>query len=158
MQACVQVKEVQARLTEARTALAPWQAKMQAIRNERQLAETKAELLRKQASAATTRRGEVAAELENSEQELQAARASVSELEGQQAVHQAEAKLASQLAKEAQKHVGEAEQAVADAKGVQMGLAAAIDEIRNQGRALQGLLEAQNNGQLQVCLAPLWLW
>lgn len=146
----MQVKEVQARLTEARTALAPWHEKMRAIDNQRQLAGTKAELLRKQASAATTRRDEVAADLASSTKELKAEQARVSELEKQQAMHREEAETAKKLAEEAKKSAETAEQAVADAKGAQMGLAAAMDEVRNKGRALQGLLEAQDRGQLKV--------
>lgn len=139
------------RLTKARTALAPWHDKMQAIRNERQLVADQAERLSKEASAATTRRAATAADLERATQDLQEAQACVAGMEDKQAMHREEAVSATKLAKEAQQNVAKAEQAVADAKGLHMSLAAALDETRNKGRALKGLLEAQERGQLKAC-------
>lgn len=138
------------RLTEARTALAPWHDKMQGIRNERQLVADKAERLSKEASAATTRRAATAADLERATQDLQAAQARVAEMEEKQAMHREEAANATKLARVAQQNVARAEQAVAEAKGLHMSLAAALDETRNKGRALKGLLEAQERGQLKA--------
>lgn len=149
-QLALQVNEVHARLTEARTALAPWREQLQAISNERQLVVDQAERLSKEASAATTRRDATAADLEKSSEELKAAQARVTEMEGQQAIHLEEAAQATKLAQEAERNMAVSQRAVAEAKGVHMSLAAALDETRNKGRALRGLLEAQERGQLKA--------
>jgi chromosome segregation ATPase len=147
----LQIAEVQQRLTEARKKAAPWREKLQAIRNDRNLVATKADLLRKQADASKERHEQIVADMEATKQELQQGSAQLGGLEKASAAHKSTAQRESAAAKAAQDAMAATEAAVAEARSTAAGLSMAMQESRSQGSLLKSLMHAQQRGEISVC-------
>lgn len=150
----MQIEEVQQRLTEARKTAAPWREELQAIRNDRDLVATKADLLRKQAGASSERHAQILTDIGSTEQELQKTKERLKEVKGTSAAHKVEAEREGVAAKQAQNAMATAGAAVADAKSTVTSLSMAMQETRSQGSLLKSLMQAQEKGEISVRAGP----
>lgn len=147
----MQTAEVQQRLTEARTAAAPWRTKLQAIREERDLAATQADLLRKSMAGSGTRREEAVAELRSTEQDLGTHQARLAAVKKSCAEHKAEMQEKGAAAEQARKVVATSDAAASQARTVLQGLSNAMSSAKTQGQVAKALADAQKSGKIRVC-------
>lgn len=147
----MQTAEVQQRLTQARTAAAPWRTKLQAIREEHDLAATQADLLRKSMAGSGTRREEASAELQSTDQDLVAHQSRLATVKKSCAEHKVEIQEKGAAAERARKAVATTEAAASEARIVLQGLSNAISSAKTQGQVAKVLADAQKRGHIRVC-------
>jgi chromosome segregation ATPase len=148
----MQTAEVQQRLTEVRTAAAPWRAKLQSIREERDFAATQADLLRKSMTDSGKRLEEATAELQTTERDLGAHEAQLDDLKQAYAEHRAQLQEKGAALEQAKKAVDASSAAVSEAQGVVAGLANAMASAKTQGQVSKALQEAQKAQKIKVCI------
>ena len=150
----MQTQAVQEKLSEARTALAPWTEKMAAIRNARNIDATELKLLSDNASSAQRRLDDVTAELTSTVARLDGAGGAVATVRSDIDHHAAAQKAAEDGLRGGERQGKELEERVNAARAEAQQLRHAMDSEKKSGAQLKALMEAQGSGKLSVRCPP----